>query len=64
MVSYNEWVGIVFDVADSKGAENSFEKNASTLSVAADIWADRKAEIRPASESTARAIAEDEIAVA
>lgn len=64
MVSYNEWVGIVFDVADSKGAKNSFEKNASTLSVAAEIWGDRKSEIRPASESTAIAIAEDEISVA
>lgn len=64
MVSYNEFVGIVFDVAESRGAENSFEKNASTLSVAADIWNDRKAELRPASESTARSIAEDEISVA
>lgn len=63
MVSYNEWVGIVFDVADSKGAENSFEKNASTLSVAAEIWNDRRNEIRPSSESTAIAIAEDEISV-
>ena len=63
MVSYTTWVGLVMDVADSKGMENSFEANADALSVAASIWSDRKAEIRPASEGTARSIAEDEVAV-
>lgn len=64
MVTYNEWVGIVMDVADSKGASNSFEENSSALSVAADIWNDRKGELRNASRGTAESVAQDEITVA
>lgn len=64
MVSYEQWVGIVRDVASRKGADLSdFGTNSDMVSVAAAIWRDRKTEIKQASQSRAKKIADGEVTV-
>lgn len=63
MVTYSNWVSICFETARRKGFEASFEDNASVISVAAEVWNDRKQQLASASKSTAKSIADDEIHV-
>lgn len=63
MVEYETWIGLCFQSARSKGFEATFQDNASVVSVGAAVWQDRKQELRSASKSTAREIADDEITV-
>lgn len=64
MVEYSDWVGIVRRVASRKGADLSdFEENSAVVSVAADIWNDRKRELQQASQSRAEEIASAEVNV-
>lgn len=63
MVKYTKWVSIVFDVAESQGFDSSFADNSTAVSLAAEIWNDRKQELRSASVSTAREIAGEEVSV-
>lgn len=65
MVEYSQWVGIVRTEAVSQGADLSdFEENSNVVSVAADIWNDRKAELKAATGREAEQIAADEVTVA
>lgn len=63
MVKYQEFVGIVFEVAQEKGFDSSFQENASAVQTAAAIWQDRKQQLRSASKSTAKQIAAEEVEV-
>lgn len=63
MVTYTDWISVAFDVAQSKGLESSFGDNAQVVATAADIWNDRKPELRNANKSTAKQIADEEIQV-
>lgn len=64
MVSYEQWVSIARSVADRKGARlDEFEKNSELISLAADIWNDRKQELQNASKSQAKNVADEEISV-
>jgi hypothetical protein len=64
MVEYRQWVSVTFEVAKSKGADTSRpENNAAILSLAAEIWQDRKNELRSMNENSARGIAEQEVVV-
>lgn len=65
MVEYSTWVSIVRRTARQKGADLSdFQENSNVVSVAADIWNERKNELKQASEGTAEEIATDEVSVA
>jgi hypothetical protein len=64
MVDYSTWVSIVRSEADRKGADlTAFEENSAVVSLAAEVWNDRKAELRSASEQEARTVAEGEVTV-
>lgn len=64
MVDYSTWVSIVRSEADRKGADlRRFEENSAVVSLAAEVWNDRKAELRSASRSQAETIAEGEVSV-
>lgn len=64
MVSYQKWTQIAFEVARSKGMVSSQENSQDLISVAADIWQERKDELSACTVANARQIAESEIAVA
>lgn len=65
MVQYHEFVRLVRREASRQGADLSdFEENSDVISVAADIWNDRKEELQNASEREAAAVAEEEVTVA
>lgn len=63
MVEYHEWVSIVFAEAKAQGFEASFDENNTVVTVAADVWNDRSAELKTASGSQARKIAGQEVTV-
>jgi len=64
MVQYHVWIGAVRAAAKAQGADlRDFEANSNVVSVGADIWNDRKEEIRKANAQEARAIADEEISV-
>lgn len=63
MVSYQRWTSIAFDVAKQQGADLGTEQT-NVISVAADVWNDRKSELSTATIAEARSIAENEITVA
>lgn len=63
MVTYQKWTQIAFEVARSKGADTS-EEQTSIVSVAADVWNSRKADLSAATDAEARRIAREEISVA
>lgn len=63
MVEYEDWISVAFEVADRKGFASNFDNNQELVSVAADVWRDRKQELRSASRSQAEAIAANEIHV-
>lgn len=64
MVEYRQWVSVVFEVSKAKGLNTSkTENNAQVLSVAAEIWQERKNELRNASKSTAKAVADEEVSI-
>lgn len=63
MVDYHEWVGIVFDVADSKGYEASFEENNSVVTLAAEIWNEEKTSLKGFNEREAKDLARSEVSV-
>lgn len=50
----------MFDVAESKGANVSTEQT-EIISVAAEVWQDRKPDLSTATVAEARRIADDEI---
>lgn len=65
-VSYSDWVSIAFEIARQKGfrasSPNADNSAADMIALAAEIWNERKAEIRQ-SEQNARRIAREEIQV-
>lgn len=61
MVTYQTWTSVAFTVAESKGMETSQENNADLMSVAAEVWNDRKEELSTSTRSQAKQIAESEI---
>jgi len=64
MVQYSTWVGIVRTEAASQGLDLSdFESNSELVSVAADIWNDRKQELQEAGGREAERIAAAEVSV-
>jgi hypothetical protein len=63
MVKYETWVSLVHEEARKQGAQSGFHESQSMVSVAADIWNDRKDEIRSASRHEAENIAAAEIDV-
>lgn len=63
MVSYQLWTKVAFEVAGTKGMENSQENSQSLVSVAADVWNSRKAELSAATIAEAERIARAEIEV-
>lgn len=64
MVTYQKWTSIAFETAAEKGMESSSENSASLISVAADVWNDRKDELKTATAPEAKKIARREINVA
>jgi len=64
MVSYEKWVSIVRAEASVQGADlKDFETNSELVSVAADIWNDRKIDLEQYSPGRARNVANQEIEV-
>jgi len=64
MVDYSTWVSIVRSTSDRKGADlRQFEENSAVVSLAADVWNDRKAELQSASQTAAEEIADSEVTV-
>lgn len=63
MVSYQAWTSILFDVVKTSGVEMSRETASDTVSVGAEIWQDRKADLQSATRQEARRIAGEEINV-
>lgn len=64
MVSYQRWTSIVFDVAQSEGAQiDNIADGSSVISVAAEIWRDRRGELSTATIAEARDVARQEIDV-
>lgn len=63
MVTYQTWTSIAFEVADSKGMESSQENSAELVSVVAEIWQERKADLSSATRKEAEDIAQEEITV-
>lgn len=64
MVDYSTWVSIVRSTSDRKGADlRQFEENSNVVSLAADVWNDRKAELKSASRTAAEEIADSEVTV-
>jgi hypothetical protein len=64
MVDYSKWISIVRTEAASQGAELSdFEENSNIVSVGAEIWNDRKQELKNATGREAENIAQEEISV-
>lgn len=60
-VKYQDFTGIAFEVAQSKGFESSFESSQTLLSVVGEIWRERKDQI--ATRSDAIAVLEAELVV-
>jgi hypothetical protein len=54
---------VAFEVAKSKGMQNSQENSANLISVASEVWNDRKDELSTATVAEAREIAEQELTV-
>lgn len=64
MVNYETWVSVVRTEANRQGADlRQFDENSNVVSVAADIWNDRKQELQNATEREARRVAEGEVNV-
>lgn len=63
MVSYQKWTQIAFEIARSKGMASSQETSQDLVSVAAEIWNERKVELSAATVAEAEEIAEEEIHV-
>lgn len=64
MVDYETWVGVTRSVAAEKGADlRDFETNSQLVSVAAEVWNDRKQDIEAMSEGQARRLARQEVSV-
>lgn len=63
MVSYQTWTAVAFEVAKEQGFQTTQENNANLISLAAEIWNDRKTELSEATRPEARAVAEREISV-
>lgn len=64
MVEYSTWVGIVFDVAKSKGFDPSFESNQEVTQAAAELWNQHRADLKQATAQEAADWAIDEIEIA
>lgn len=64
MVSYQRWTQIAFAEADRQGMRSSQENSQSLISVAAEVWRDRKQELQAATIAEAESIARNEINVA
>lgn len=63
MVTYQKWTQVAFNVARRKGMETSQEQSQSLISVAAEVWRERKSELSAATQSEAERIADEEITV-
>lgn len=61
MVSYHKWTSIAFEVAKEQGMATTQSNNRELISVAADIWNDRKQQLSSATVGEARNVAEREI---
>lgn len=63
MVTYQRWTAIAFSEARSQGMESSQENSQELISVVADVWNDRKDELKTATIAEAEKIAAEEISV-
>lgn len=63
MVTYQKWTQIAFEVARSKGMQNSQENSQQLISVVADIWNREKETLSSATVAQARDTARAEITV-
>lgn len=67
MVSYQKWTSICYDVANEKGAEltgpGTQGTNQTLVSLIAEVWNDRKAELNTATVAEAQNVARQEITV-
>jgi hypothetical protein len=64
MVAYENWVSVCRSEADRQGADlNDFEVNSMVVSVAGEVWRDRKDEIERANQTRAKEIARSELTV-
>lgn len=63
MVSYQKWTAVAFEAARSKGMRSSQENSQDLISLAAQVWNRRKAELSTATVAEARAVADEEIHV-
>lgn len=63
MVSYQRWTAIAFAEARSQGMNPSQENSRELISLVADVWNDRKAELSAATVAEAERLAEREIMV-
>lgn len=64
MVSYQAWTSVFFEVAEADGAQiETIEDGAEVVSVAADVWNDRKSELSTATMAEARDVAQQEVVV-
>lgn len=63
MVSYQRWTAVAFEVARSKGMRSSQENSQALISLVADVWNRRKAELQTATIAEAQAIAREEVHV-
>jgi hypothetical protein len=64
MVSYQAWTSILFEVVKEEGAEfENISDGGEVVSVGADVWQERKTELRTATRAEARDIARQEVSV-
>lgn len=62
MVSYQKWTSIAFEVSKEKGAQiEDISDGSNVVSVAADIWRDRREELSTSTVSEAKDVARQEI---
>jgi len=64
MVTYQAWTSTVFEVAKQDGAQfENISDGSSVVSIAAEVWQERKGELKTATAAEARDIARQEIQV-
>lgn len=62
MVAFDVWIDVVFEhVEVNLNLDLDFNFNQQVISVASDVWNDRKAELQQADREEAMRIAKDEI---
>lgn len=64
MVTYQKFTKLAFEVAQSQGMQSTRENTTDLVSIVAEIWNERKAELMVATDAEARIILEQELSVA